>query len=187
MYPNLPDEPPSRRELLRSAVGIAAASAIGWSGPALAQSDSSVATKAIPHTGERLPVIGLGTANEFQRQVQGDDKARLKQVVGDLLASGCKLIDTASCYGQAEAVLGDLLSDQDRAKVFLATKIESGNRREGLAEFRRSLERLRYRQVDLLQLHNVQDPQSGPCAVSRLEGAGALPLCRHHHDLQERL
>jgi aryl-alcohol dehydrogenase-like predicted oxidoreductase len=182
MFPNSPmhssfsDEVRSRRALLRSAAAIAAASAVGWSGGALAQSDSAIATKAIPQSGERLPVIGLGTANEFQRQRQGDDRARLKQVVGDLLASGCKLIDTASSYGQAEAVLGDLLSDQDRSKVFLATKIESGDRREGSAEFHRSLERLRYRQVDLLQLHNVQDPHQDLAPFRDWKAQG---LCRY--------
>jgi aryl-alcohol dehydrogenase-like predicted oxidoreductase len=176
MRPNLTNEVPSRRELLRSATVLAAASTMGWSSSALAQSDSAVATKAIPHSGERLPVIGLGTANEFQRQPQADDRARLKQVIGDLLASGCKLIDTASSYGQAEAVLGDLLSDQDRAKVFLATKIESGDRREGLAEFRRSLERLGYRQVDLLQLHNVQDPHQDLAPFRDWKAQG---LCRY--------
>src|SRR5262249_38736156 len=124
MPSSLFDEAPSRRDVLRSAAAIAASSAMGCPGVALAQSDSAIATNAIPHSGERLPVIGLGTANEFQRQRQGDDRARLKQVVVDLLGQGCKLIDTASSYGQAEAVLGDLLSDQDRSKVFLATKIE---------------------------------------------------------------
>lgn len=176
MSSSLSDEAPSRRDLLRSAAAIAASSAMNCPGVALAQSDSAVATKAIPHSGERLPVIGLGTANEFQRKRQGDDRARLKQVVVDLLGQGCKLIDTASSYGQAEAVLGDLLSDQDRAKVFLATKIESGNRREGEAEFRRSLERLRYKQVDLLQLHNVQDPHQDLAPFRDWKAQG---LCRY--------
>ncbi len=176
MSSSLSDEAPSRRDLLRSAAAIAASSAMNCPGVALAQSDSAVATKAIPHSGERLPVIGLGTANEFQRKRQGDDRARLKQVVVDLLGQGCKLIDTASSYGQAQAVLGDLLSDQDRAKVFLATKIESGNRREGEAEFRRSLERLRYKQVDLLQLHNVQDPHQDLAPFRDWKAQG---LCRY--------
>jgi aryl-alcohol dehydrogenase-like predicted oxidoreductase len=170
------DETPSRRGLLHGAAALAAGFVGGGSGRARAQSDSAVATKAIPHSGERLPVIGLGTANEFQRQPQGDDKARLKQVVGDLLAQGCKLIDTASSYGQAESVLGDLLSDQDRSKVFLATKIESGSRREGSAEFRGSLQRLRYRQVDLLQLHNVQDRHQDLAPFRDWKAQG---LCRY--------
>src|SRR6202008_1644502 len=108
---------------------------------AAAPADSAVATRAIPPSGERLPVIGLGTANEFQSRPQGTDRDRLKKVVDDLLAQGCKLIDTASSYGEAESVLGDLLSDHDRAKVFLATKVEDNSRKGGLAEFRRSLAR----------------------------------------------
>ena len=165
---------PSRRDLMRQAAAVAALSALCRPGPALAQSGATVASKAIPHSGEQIPVIGLGTANEFQRQ--GGDMSRLKQVVVDLLAQGCKLIDTASTYGAAESVLGELLSDQDRARVFLATKIESGDKREGSAEFHRSLERLRYKQVDLLQLHNVQDPHQDLAPFRDWKAQG---LCRY--------
>ncbi|MBV8925450.1 MAG: aldo/keto reductase [Bradyrhizobium sp.] len=138
--------------------------------------DSPVATKAIPHSGEPIPVIGLGTANDFQSRPQGADRDRLKQVIDGLLAQGCKLIDTASSYGEAESVLGDLLSDQDRARVFLATKIEDGSRKGGLAEFRHSLERLRYRQADLLQLHNVQNPHQDLAPFREWKAQG---LCRY--------
>src|ERR1700688_59 len=146
----------SRRHVLQAGLGIAAGSLANWTSPARAQSSPSpLAARAIPHSGELIPVIGLGTANEFQMQQQGERKATLKRVVDDLLAQGCKLIDTASSYGAAESVLGDLLSDQDRTKVFLATKLETGDAKAGAIEFKRSLERLRYKQVDLLQLHNV--------------------------------
>ncbi len=151
---DFPSKRPSRRRFLSGSAGLAAGVLLR---PAFAQTEAPVATRAIPHSGEQIPVIGLGTANEFQSPPEGDARANLKKVVDDLVAQGCKLIDTASSYGAAESVLGDLLSDQDRAKVFLATKIENGERKAGLAEFRHSLERLRYRQVDLLQLHNVQD------------------------------
>src|SRR3984885_14847452 len=147
----------SRRRILQGAFGIAAGSLLDLTPPVFAQTESPIATKAIPHSGEKLPVIGLGTANDFMAPPQGDARANLKKVVDDLLAQGCKLIDTASSYGSAESVLGDLLSDQDRSKVFLATKLEDGSQTAGLVEFRRSLARLRYRQVDLLQLHNVRD------------------------------
>ncbi len=159
-----------------SAGGVAALSVLNCAKPAAAQSNSPVATRAIPHSNEQLPVIGLGTANEFQAQPQGAEKATLKKVVDDLLAQGCKLIDTASSYGAAESVLGDLLSDQDRSKVFLATKIEDGSRKGGLAEFQNSLQRLRYRQVDLLQQHNVEDPHQdlGPFRDWKAQG-----LCRY--------
>jgi aryl-alcohol dehydrogenase-like predicted oxidoreductase len=166
----------SRREFLQCAAWAATLSVLNDATPAAAQADSPVATRAIPHSNEQLPVIGLGTANDFQRQPQGAAKATLKKVVDDLLAQGCKLIDTASTYGAAESVLGDLLSDQNRSKVFLATKIEDGSRKGGLVEFRRSLERLRYQQVDLLQLHNVQNPRQDLAPFRDWKAQG---LCRY--------
>ncbi len=166
----------SRRTFMRGSAAVAVLSVLRSAKLAAAQSDSAIATRAIPHSNEQLPVIGLGTANEFQTQPQGAERATLKKVVDDLLAQGCKLIDTASSYGAAESVLGDLLSDQDRAKVFLATKIEDSSRRGGLAEFKNSLERLRYRQVDLLQQHNVEDPHQD---LAPFRDWKAQSLCRY--------
>jgi aryl-alcohol dehydrogenase-like predicted oxidoreductase len=171
---------PSRRRLLQGAFGIGAGWMLDGMPPAFGQSgspaDQPVATRPIPHSGEQLPVIGLGTANDFQVRPEGEGRAKLKKVVDDLLAQGCKLIDTASSYGAAESVLGDLLSDQDRAKVFLATKIEDGSKSGGSVEFHHSLERLRYRQVDLLQLHNVQNPGQDLAPFRDWKAQG---LCRY--------
>ena len=167
---------PSRRRLLQGALAIAAAPLVGGVSSAFGQNEAAIAMRPIPHSGERIPVIGLGTANEFQRRPEADARSRLKKVVDDLLAQGCKLIDTASSYGSAESVLGDLLADQDRSKVFLATKIESGDRQEGLVEFRRSLQRLRYPAVDLLQLHNVRDRRQD---LAPFRDWKAQKLCRY--------
>jgi aryl-alcohol dehydrogenase-like predicted oxidoreductase len=166
----------SRRQILQAGLGAAAGSLAGWASPSHAQSGPALAARAIPHSGELIPVIGLGTANEFMTPQEGEKKATLKKVVDDLLAQGGRLIDTASSYGSAESVLGDLLSDQDRARVFLATKLENGDKKAGTVEFKRSLERLRYRQVDLLQLHNVQDANQN---LAAFRGWKAQGLCRY--------
>jgi aryl-alcohol dehydrogenase-like predicted oxidoreductase len=167
----------SRRVILGAGLDIAIATLAYGALPARAQpAPAAVATRAIPHSGERIPVIGLGTANDFQIAPQGDAKANLKKVVDDLLAQGCKLIDTASSYGAAESVLGDLLSDQDRAKIFLATKLENGSQKTGGVEFKRSLERLRFSRVELLQLHNVQNPKQSLAAFRDWKAQG---LCRY--------
>ena len=158
------------------ALGVGAGLILDGRRPAFGQPDSGIATRPIPHSGELLPVIGLGTANDFMVTPEREARANLKKVVDDLLAQGCKLIDTASSYGAAESVLGDLLSDQDRAKVFLATKIEDGSKSGGSAEFLHSLERLRYRQVDLLQLHNVQNPRQDLTPFRDWKAQG---LCRY--------
>jgi len=167
---------PSRRRVLQGVAGMLAGALGGRIEPLAAQAESAIFAKPIPHSGERIPVIGLGTANQFMVSPQGDARANLKKVVDDLLAQGCKLIDTASSYGAAESVLGDLLSDQDRSKVFLATKIENGERKAGSAEFRHSLERLRYQQVDLLQLHNVRDRHQDLAPFREWKAQG---LCRY--------
>ena len=166
---------PSRRQLFQGGLAVAAAPLLGVPS-AFGQADAAMATRAIPHSGERIPVIGLGTANEFQVRPEADARTNLKKVVDDLLAQGCKLIDTASSYGSAETVLGDLLSDQDRSKVFLATKIENGSKQQGSVELRRSLQRLRYQQVDLLQLHNVQDRRQDLTPFRDWKAQG---LCRY--------
>jgi aryl-alcohol dehydrogenase-like predicted oxidoreductase len=166
----------SRRTFMGWSIAVATNSVLNSPKSASAQTGATVATRTIPHSNEQLPVIGLGTANNFQIEPQGADKITLKKVVDDLLAQGCKLIDTASSYGAAESVLGDLLSDQDRAMVFLATKIEDGSSNAGLAELRKSLERLRYRQVDLLQQHNVRDSHQDLAPFRDWKAQG---LCRY--------
>jgi len=176
MSEEFPRQRPSRRRLLRGGLVVAAGSLLDAVPSAFGQADTATATRPIPHSGERIPVIGLGTANEFQMRPGADARANLKKVVDDLLAQGCKLIDTASSYGSAESVLGDLLSDQDRSKVFLATKIENGSKQEGSVEFRRSLQRLRYQRVDLLQLHNVRDRRQD---LSPFRDWKAQGLCRY--------
>jgi aryl-alcohol dehydrogenase-like predicted oxidoreductase len=176
MSEEFPGRRPSRRRLLQGGVVVAAGSLLDGVPSAFGQADTAMATRPIPHSGERIPVIGLGTANEFQMRPDADARANLKKVVDDLLAQGCKLIDTASSSGSAESVLGDLLSDQDRSKVFLATKIENGSKQEGSVEFRRSLQRLRYQRVDLLQLHNVRDRRQD---LSPFRDWKAQGLCRY--------
>ena len=176
MSEEFPGRRPSRRRLLQGGLVVATGSLLDGVPSAFGQTDTATATRPIPHSGERIPVIGLGTANEFQMRPEADARANLKKVVDDLLAQGCKLIDTASSYGSAESVLGDLLSDQDRSKVFLATKIENGSKQEGSVEFRRSLQRLRYQRVDLLQLHNVRDRQQD---LSPFRDWKAQGLCRY--------
>jgi aryl-alcohol dehydrogenase-like predicted oxidoreductase len=167
----------SRRTILLAGLEIALGTLANQALPACAESGPrDLAMRAIPHSGERIPVIGLGTANEFQTPQQGEAKANLKKVVDDLLAQGCKLIDTASSYGSAESVLGDLLSDQDRSAIFLATKLENGSPKAGAIEFKRSLEHLRFPRVDLLQLHNVQDPRQSLAAFRDWKAQG---LCRY--------
>ena len=122
--------------------------------PALAQSDALL-TRAIPSSGERLPAVGLGTAQVFNTN---DEATRQKAaaVLRALIAGDGRLVDTSSVYGDAEAVLGDVIAAGGlRGKLFIATKLEAPD----AAELKRSLARLKTEKLDLLQFHNVRDPQ----------------------------
>ena len=144
----------SRREVLALGTALGAVHALGIS-PAFAAA-APVLSRPIPRTGERLPVIGLGTAIVFDI---GDDAAKRTErraVLQAMVESGARLIDTAPSYGTAEVVVGDLLAEMKaRDKVFLATKVRAAGRDATIAEMQQSQRRLRTDKVDLIQLHNV--------------------------------
>ena len=77
-----------------------------------------------------------------------------------LLEFGVNHIDTAPRYGDSEALIGPWM-DRYRKDFFLATKTKKRTYREAREEIRRSLERLRVGQVDLIQLHAIGHPDEG--------------------------
>lgn len=159
----------TRRNLFLRAAGLGIASLL----PSWATAQEALVTKPIPSSGERLPAVGLGTAYVFD---VGGDKAKLAalaQVVHNLVAGGGSVIDTASSYGSAESVVGQLVSQAGvRRKVFIATKLEQPDVRE----LRQSLQRLRTDQVDLLQLHNVHDARQSLAQFRQWKTEG---ICRY--------
>jgi aryl-alcohol dehydrogenase-like predicted oxidoreductase len=164
---------PTRRAVLASGL---AASALAMTTGALAQSDKPVVTRPIPHSGDQLPVVGLGTAVSFPSADEGK-RDTLAKVVDALIAGGGKLIDTASVYGNAETVIGSILDGgKSRDRVFLATKIEVRSAKAGADEFQRSLQRLKTTKVDLLQLHNVASARQ---SLSQLRDWKAAGRCRY--------
>ena len=140
--------------------------------PARAQPASPVIMRAIPATGEPLPPVGLGTAEVFDVA----DTSTLQKagaVVRALIGNGGKLIDTASTYGDAERILGDVIGPAAlRGNLFIATKLESAD----VEELKRSLNRLQTAKLDLLQLHNVRNPQQSLGAFRDWKAQG---VCRY--------
>jgi aryl-alcohol dehydrogenase-like predicted oxidoreductase len=118
---------------------------------------AALITKAIPSSGQRLPVIGIGT-NVFSEARREELRAVLKRMV----ELGGSVIDTAPAYGESEQLIGELLAELGiRDRMFLATKLTSGPqesqaREYGRASLARSLERLKTDHLDLLQVHSLQ-------------------------------
>jgi len=165
----------SRRDLLAAAAGAAMLSAL----PSLVWAQGApIMRRPIPSSGEPLPVVGVGTSIVFDFDNDPAKYAERRQVLQDLVAGGGKLIDTASTYGYAEERVGDLAADLgDRDKLFLATKYESRLEKEAAdASMRSSLKRLRTDRIDLMQAHNVGDPNF---SLAQLRDWKAQGLCRY--------
>ena len=163
----------SRRLVLAASLAVSASWLVGR---AQSQTPESVMTRPIPHSGEQLPIVGLGTAVSFP-SANESQRAGLKDVIDALVAGGGKLIDTASVYGNAESVIGDIVrASNARNKIFIATKIEVRSAKASADEFQRSLQRLRTEKVDLLQLHNVSRASQSLSQLREWKTAGC---CRY--------
>lgn len=142
----------SRRRFLEAA-GVATLLATS---PPRALADG-VIRKAIPASGERLAVIGMGTSRTFE--VGSDDALEpLVDVMRAFFAGGGQLIDSSPMYGSAETVIGKLLERiADRRGLFAATKVWTNGRDNGIRQMQRSRERMGVERIDLMQIHNLRD------------------------------
>jgi aryl-alcohol dehydrogenase-like predicted oxidoreductase len=148
---------PTRAELVRAAVVLPLAV---LAPPSLAAPPPGpkMTTRPIPSTGEPLPVIGCGTYIGFDHAPGTPEYAALPGVVDALLDAGGKVLDSSPMYGRAEETTGELLAASGRrADAFLATKVWTRGRAEGVRQMETSLRLLRTDRVDLMQIHNLLD------------------------------
>jgi diketogulonate reductase-like aldo/keto reductase len=158
----------------REAAKLIGASAAGLLLPvrasrAQAKSESStMLRRPIPSSGEKIPVIGLGTWRTFDVDLTSDNRRQLADVLSLFIKLGGRVIDTSPMYGRAEDVIGDLtatLGIRDKlataspsgGRLFLATKVWTQGEENGIREMERSMVRLRAKQIDLMQVHNLVD------------------------------
>ena len=178
----------TRRQLLQRSALIATLSALGPLLPALSFAAQGVLRRAIPATGETLPVIGLGTSITHNVSLDDPQMERLLEVLRVLVEGGASLIDTAPSYGNAERVVGELVNRLgQRDRVFLASKASSTGRERGLAQIEASFEALQTDTIDLIQVHNLQDTrtQLGRCALKqegRVRYIGVTHYVESAHD-----
>jgi diketogulonate reductase-like aldo/keto reductase len=144
----------ARRSLLRLLAGMGAACALG---PASGQA-SRIMTRKIPSTGEEIALVGLGTSQVFDVGTDAAARAPLREVVAEFAKAGGRVIDSSPMYGSAESVTGDLVGELGlREKLFIATKVWTRGRDDGIAQMETSFRRLRVKQMDLMQIHNLLD------------------------------
>ncbi|MDN4017953.1 aldo/keto reductase [Zwartia panacis] len=136
------------------------AQALANSGPIL--------TRAIPSSGQRLPIIGLGSSATFAQVARTEDREALKNVMAKMVELGGTVFDTAPSYGASEEVAGQIAQNLGIAqKLFWATKLNVAPRGGGAADaaaaraqLETSFKRIGKPVIDLIQIHNMGDIQT---------------------------
>jgi len=120
--------------------------------------EESIATKVVPSTGERIPIIGMGTWQTFDVGRSSDVRARLLNVLETFFDRGGRLIDSSPMYGRSEGVVGALLSrTSPRPSLIAASKVWIYGKRLGVVQIEDSRKEWGIPRFDLLQVHNLLD------------------------------
>jgi aryl-alcohol dehydrogenase-like predicted oxidoreductase len=121
--------------------------------------------RAIPSSGEMLPVIGLGSSATFSSVARGEDLAALKAVFQAMVDKGATVFDTAPSYGASEEAAGRIVNEmQIASKIFWATKVNVAGRggtaadpAAARAQIERSFSFIKKPKIDLITVHNLGD------------------------------
>lgn len=154
----------TRRDCLKLPLAAAALAAMPCT-RLFAQDPAPLLTRAIPSTGERVPLVGLGSSATFSQVARGEDVSALREVLRTLVDGGGTVFDTAPSYGASEEVAGRIareLGITDR--IFWATKVNVVPRGEEKADPAKAREQIEnsFRligkdRIDLIQVHNLAD------------------------------
>lgn len=167
----------------RAFMGIAAGAAAGLAlDPPLSSAlqQLPLVRKAVPKTGQQLPVVGLGSSATFAQVARSEDVAALRGVLRALYDGGGTLFDTAPGYGASEEVAGRIAQEFDlERRLFWATKLNvaRGGRADptaARAQLDRSFQRIGRPVIDLIQVHNMGDPAVQLPLLRELKEAGRL-------------
>ena len=154
----------NRREWLGVTLRAGAAVSL-WPQVLRAAQGGQLIMRAIPSSGERVPVIGLGSSATFSQVARSEDVSALREVLKAMVDHGARVFDTAPAYGASEQVAGSIANELGIAeKIFWATKVNVAGRGGGAADpdaaklqIEGSFGKFKVPQIDLIQVHNLAD------------------------------
>ena len=155
-------------------LGPAALHAIAGAAPAT--QGKTMRRRAIPATGEKLPVVGLGTWQTFDPEPINEQTLKpLRDVLEQLQKLGGTVVDSSPMYGDSERVVGRLASELEiNDALFFATKVWTRGKAQGIAQMKQSLKRLQRDKLELMQVHNLVDWQTHLPVLKQWQQQGKL-------------
>lgn len=151
--------PITRRKFLSHSAALAAATSI----PAGALAQEGIQTRAIPRTGERLPLVGLGSPDFFYTTPEGGNNDPAKELIRTMYEIGGRMIDTPAFFRPDPPVLGPILQELGlQNELFLVGKItfEIEGREAAIQHINTTIENMGRQQLDLMLLHNLRDSEN---------------------------
>jgi aryl-alcohol dehydrogenase-like predicted oxidoreductase len=171
----------NRRDFLSMALAGSAGLALDPRSLGAAIRQQPLLTRAIPSTGERIPLVGLGSSATFSQVARSEDVTALREVLSAMVERGGRVFDTAPQYGASEEVAGLIarelgITDQ----IWWATKVNVA-RADGAADpvaarnqIETSFRRIGKRPVDLIQVHNLGDVRTQLPILQEMKSEGRI-------------
>lgn len=131
--------------------------------------------RPIPSSGDLLPSVGVGTWQTFDVGESSDERTPLKEVLTTLLSMGGTVVDSSPMYGRSEEVVGDLAEELDISnKLFIATKVWTNGKEDGIRQMNESFRLMKRSKVELMQIHNLVDWQTHLKTLRRWKEQGKI-------------
>jgi diketogulonate reductase-like aldo/keto reductase len=122
---------------------------------------------------EDVPPIGLGTWQTFD--VGPARFAQCQRVLAAFVERGGRLVDSSPMYGRAEEAVGAIREQADpEQRLFLATKVWTTGRDEGMRQMEASFRKLKADVIDLLQVHNLVDVRTHLATLREWKADGRI-------------
>ena len=137
--------------------------------------NESMLKRVIPSSGEEMPVIGLGTSRVFDIERTKNELNVREKILDIFYENGGRLIDTSPMYGMSEEIIGITAKKYiEKNRFFLATKVWTEGRENGMRQIEESFQKMRANKISLIQVHNLLDWKTQIKTLRSLKDEGRI-------------
>ena len=137
--------------------------------------NQSMLKRVIPSSVEEMPVIGLGTSRVFDIEPSKNELNVREQILDIFYENGGRLIDTSPMYGMSEEIIGMTAKKFiEKNRFFLATKVWTEGRENGIRQIEESFQKMRADKISLIQVHNLLDWKTQIKTLRSLKDEGRI-------------
>ena len=160
----------NRREIVTSLSGLGVLSTL----PAVAITSDVLPQRAIPGSGEKLPIVGLGSTKPV-RFILEAGTGPVESVIRKLISYGGSVVDTSPRPAELDARFGQVLQQAEfRDALFVATKITASGKEQGIAQIEQTQRLFGRDPLDLLQISSLTDLETHWSTLRAWKEAGKV-------------